>query len=168
MNDIVEALKSKGIVFSHKPCYKASFIMDNGLFLNFEENKGVIPRGMFSFLTHNDLQSFVIANGIEENTINKMFLCTKYHAIRLNAMGYICEGEKPYIDLPNEELNSKQYASLLAWLDYITLFPYNDRVVIGNEMHFYIATYPLKENGYTPEEIIKEIRRLYANAQRPI
>lgn len=163
--DIIDVLKAENIVFSNKPNRKAAFIMNDGSFLNLDENKrhitGIISRDVI----HSDLSLYLWSKDIA-NKKDDYFLVRHHNAIRINdgTSQNICE--EPLVTLP-KELNTIQYDSMLKWLDYLFFETNKPRVHIGiidkdNLKTFYFLR---KDNdGYLPEDIIKEIKHLYCES----
>ena len=71
--------------------------------------------------------------------------------------------ERAYIDLPASEPTNEQYSSLLDWL-YHTLYvseTIDVKEFLRNKIKTYTFLSSKNEDGYLPEDIIKEIKKIY-------
>lgn len=139
------------LILSDLPCNKSLFIDSDGKFINLCQNN-VLLAGYGKEATHTDLYKYLKYHGIEEKDL-----------IRANDGTYLYISEEAYIDLPEKELNSKQYGAILKWLDMLSLTSNKKYVRIGFEKYeFFSKSNP---NGLLPEDLIKEIKKIYATSK---
>lgn len=138
----------------------ASYIMQDGTFLNLEEQRPLLDHPYRN--NHVMLDNCVAEHGLVEHW--RKDCMTEYcNAIKLND-GTILVQERAYILLPKESPTEKQYKSLENWLYYIMTL--TDEIQVTRKLqtkHYKFLTIK-DENGYLPEDIIKEIRKLYLSA----
>ena len=159
--DIIDVLKAEHIVFSNKPSRKAAFIMNDGSFLNLDENKRQITGIISRDVIHSDLSLYLWSKDIA-NKKDDYFLVRHHNAIRINdgTSQNICE--EPLVTLP-KELNMIQCDSMLKWLDHLFFETNKTRVHIGIVGTNVLKTFDFARkdsNGLLPEDIIKEIKHL--------
>ena len=162
MVDICQSIKTLGIVFTNIPQKNASFIMSDGSFLSLHENRYLVSRGFNKEATHNDFCLFLMKRGLLTTRDQDNFLDT-CNAIRLNTGDYVYNHEQTFIDLPLKPLSNEQYKSLLLWLDYVCFELKKDVLFLGSNHQHKNKTIYLS-NGLMPEEIIKEIKKIYASS----
>ena len=147
--------------FSNTYNIGASYIMQDGTFLNLEEQRPLLNHPYRN--NHLMLDNYAFESGLVEHW-RKDCMTEYYHAIKLND-GTILVQERAYLLLPKESPTEKQYKSLENWLYYVMTLT-NEIQVTKNgikTIHYNFLT--LKdENGYLPEDIIKDIRKLYLSA----
>lgn len=139
------------LILSDLPCKKSLFIDLNGKFINLQQNKLMLA-GYGREATHTDFYNFLKYHGIQGTDL-----------IRANDGTYLYISEEAYIDLPQKELNSKQYEAILKWLDMLSLTSNKKYVRIGFKKYEFFG----KKNpdGLLPEQIIKEIKKIYATSK---
>lgn len=138
-------------MLSDTPDKKSIFIDQNGKFINLQQNR-VMLAGYGKEATHQDLYNYLRYRGIKEENL-----------IRANDGTYLYITEEAYIDLPEKELNSKQYEAILKWLDMLSLTSNKKYVRIGFEKYeFFSKSNP---NGLLPEDLIKAIKKNYATSK---
>lgn len=133
------------IVYSSEPAKRASFITEDGKFINLNENK-------FS----------LIGYASREPTHSDLYI-DKTNMIKLNDGTYLYISEEAYIELPKKEPNKDQYDALLKWLDYLMLNSRKECVFVGFSSRGKSFPFVNKTHseGLLPEQLIKEIRRMY-------
>lgn len=136
---------NNNLIYSSEPSRKASFIAENGKFINLNENKFSLIGYASREPTHSDLH------------------IDKTNMIRLNDGTYLYISEEAYIELPKKEPNKDQYNALLKWLDYLMLNSKKERIFVGfssrgKSFPFVNRTH---SEGLLPEDLLKEVRRMY-------
>ena len=142
------------IVYSDNPSRKASFITNDGKFINLQENKEQLIGYASREVIHSDFIKYLHN---QEKTTQSLNL------IRINDGSYIYINEEVYIELNEQEPNQAQYDAILKWLDFLSLNSKKNYLCIGihnrsNRLEFLNKTHP---DGLLPEDIIKEIKRYY-------
>ena len=136
---------NNNLVYSSEPSRKASFIAENGKFINLNENKFSLIGYASREPTHSDLH------------------IDKTNMIRLNDGTYLYISEEAYIELPKKEPNKRQYQALLKWFDFLMLNSKKKYVYIGfssrGEKFEFINK--VNKQGLLPEELLKEVKKLY-------
>ncbi len=164
MNSLYNAMQDLGLVFINKVAKGASYIMQDGLFLDLFASKDIViapERADKRFVTHPQFVDYLVRVGLLDRRYEKPLLDSD-NAIAINdGTNYIKEAA--YICLPPNPLASPQYEALLNWLTYVmTISP---TVQIETKGKIPIRIYPFasvnNENGFTPEDIIKDIKRMY-------
>ena len=136
---------NNNIVYSSEPAAKASFITEDGKFINLQENKVQLIGYASHEPTHSDLH------------------IDKTNMIKLNDGTYLYISEEAYIELPKKEPNKDQYDALLKWLDYLMLNSKKERIFVGFSSRGKSFPFVNKTHseGLLPEQLIKEIKKLY-------
>lgn len=136
---------NNNLIYSSEPSRKASFIAENGKFINLNENKFNLIGYASREPTHSDLH------------------IDKTNMIRLNDGTYLYISEEAYIELPKKEPNKDQYNALLKWFDFLMLNSKKKYVYIGfssrGEKFEFINK--VNKQGLLPEELVKEVKKLY-------
>lgn len=145
---------NNNLVYSDNPSRKSAFITNDGKFVNLQENKVQILGYSGKEVTHSAFIIYLHKQGIKVKDLN---------LIRVNDGAYVYVAEEAYISLPEQEPNKAQYNAILKWLDFLSLHSKKNYLCIGinsraDRFEFLNVTHP---NGMLPEEIIKEIKRLY-------
>lgn len=142
------------IIYSDSPSKKASYITEDGKFINLQENKIELIGYQSREVTHTDYVYYLHNQGKRIRDLN---------IIRINDGAYIYINEEAYIELPQKEITTAQYNALLVWLDFLSLNSNKTYVAVGIGRGG--TRYPFlgKKNpdGMLPEDIIKEIKRIY-------
>lgn len=135
------------IIYSPNPNKKASYITEDGRFINLSENK-------FNLIGYADREPVHSDMPIDANT-----------TIRLNDGTYLYIAEEAYVELPINEPNKRQYQALLKWFDFLMLNSKKRYVCIGincrSERFEFINK--VNKQGLLPEDLIKEVKKLYKN-----
>ena len=171
-----KAWQDAGIIFSNIPTSGSTYIMPDGSFINLQEN---FPKlGVDSM--HGQLNTILLAHKFVSGPTK--FTDRAFHLVN-NAFDVISANTGvqatdffPYFDLGMEEPTPQQYASLLNWLHYVmATVPWDKPLQIvfweglaniwGVTHKTYQFIAPENENGYLPEDIIKEIKLGYAKAR---
>lgn len=141
-----------GFLLSKEPQRKAAYIVEDGSFINLEENKVLLIGYGSREPTHNDFIRFLKRNNIEDKSI-----------IRVNDGGYLYIVEDAYVTLKGKEPTKEQYAALLKWFDFLMLNSKKKYVYIGinAKAQNYEFINKVNKDGLLPEELIGAIRRLY-------
>lgn len=148
---VKKKVKTNSLTLSDLPGKKSVFINSDGKFINLCQNN-VLLAGYGKEATHQDLYNYLRYRGIKEENL-----------IRANDGTYLYITEEAYIDLPEKELNSKQYEAILKWLDMLSLTSNKKYVRIGFEKYeFFSKSNP---NGLLPEDLIKAIKKNYATSK---
>lgn len=146
MNDIKSRLERAGFRFSQEIPRKASFIMQDGSFLDM--------RG----LSHSDLEGVFLANGITASGRDN--LLRGYGAIQVNDGTYEMQYECAYARLP-DSITQAQGESLLRWLDRLMTDCRKAEVTVAFRGKLSVIPLLCKKSpdGALPDDIIKDIRR---------
>ena len=136
---------NNNIVYSSKPAKRASFITEDGKFINLQENKVQLIGYASHEPTHSDLH------------------IDKTNMIKLNDGTYLYISEEAYIELPKKEPNKDQYSALLKWLDYLCLNSKKECIFVGFSSRGKSFPFVNKTHseGLLPEDLVKEVRRMY-------
>lgn len=136
---------NNNIVYSSEPAKRASFITEDGKFINLQENKVQLIGYASHEPTHSDLH------------------IDKTNMIKLNDGTYLYISEEAYIELPKKEPNKDQYNALLKWLDYLMLNSKKECIFVGFSSRG--KSFPFvnraHSEGLLPEDLLKEVRRMY-------
>lgn len=136
--------------------------MSNGEYLSLYNNYKLIY-GSTMDITHRDFLDFLVENKLIESTLWEDVI-NKNNLIRVNDSDYVYINEDPFIDLP-KTLNDKQYKAILDWLYYVLEHSNKKYVCVGYNGDHKSKVFDFisknNENGYTPEDIIKEIKKFY-------
>lgn len=154
MNSFNVKIQNEGIVLSNSPSKKASYITSDGQFINLQDNRIPIIGYSSKEVTHFDFGGF-----LKLKKINK-----PNNLIRLNSADAIYLCEHVYIELSKKEPTKAQYEALLKWLDFIYIIGKKKMIEININRHnhkIYEFASSNNENGLLPEDIIKEIKKLY-------
>ena len=136
---------NNNLVYSSVPSKRASFITEDGKFINLNENKFNLIGYASREPTHSDLH------------------IDKTNMIKLNDGTYLYISEEAYIELPKKEPNKDQYNALLKWLDYLMLNSKKECVFVGFSSRGKSFPFVNKTHseGLLPEQLINEIKKLY-------
>ena len=136
---------NNNLVYSSEPAKRASFITEDGKFINLNENKFNLIGYASREPTHSDLH------------------IDKTNMIKLNDGTYLYISEEAYIELPKKEPNKDQYNALLKWLDYLMLNSKKECVFVGFSSRGKSFPFVNKTHseGLLPEQLINEIKKLY-------
>lgn len=138
---------NNNLVYSSEPAKRASFITEDGKFINLNENKFNLIGYASREPTHSDLH------------------IDKTNMIKLNDGTYLYISEEAYVELPCQEITEAQYDALLKWFDFLMLNSKKKYVYIGfssrGEKFEFINK--VNEQGLLPEELLKEVKKLYNN-----
>lgn len=157
---IYEKLIEKELIFVNIPPVGSSYIMSDGKFLDLKNN--AIQNKMEN-CPSNSKPNHVLLDGYILSQINNELehkhdiLKHTDNGVKLND-GTMYEFEKPYVDLPSNNLTTEQYASLELWLTNVLTKTELIYVGFNNNRHY--KTF-YTENA-TAKQIIKEIKKLYA------
>ena len=138
--------------------------MLDGHFLDLFASKDIViapERADKRFVTHPQFVDYLVRVGLLDRRYEKPLLDTD-NAIAINdGTNYIKEAA--YICLPPIQPTSPQYEALLNWLTYVmTISPTVQIETKGKVLiQIYAFVSANNENGFTPEEIIKDIKRMY-------
>ena len=142
------------IVYSDSPTRKAGFITEDGQFINLQENKLQLIGYASKDVIHSDFANYLRKQGINPDELN---------LIRFNDGSYIYINEEAFIELGSKEPNKKQYEAILKWFDFLMLNSKKKYVCIGikcrSERFEFINR--INKEGLLPEQLIKEIKKLY-------
>ena len=166
---IYNLLKNANITFTNNVPNGISFIMEDGKFLDVESSKDVILDQEQNYeighkINHSTFENYLYRVGLINKTDIKSLVLTD-NAIAINdGSNYACEAA--YFNLPQNEPTTAQYNSLADWLTQ--LCGKCDIVQLEERRKKMIKVYRLisleNEQAYTPEEIIQDIKRMYAEA----
>ena len=139
------------ITYSTEPTSYGGYILTDGRFINFKEQQ----IGTIDFVTHFTFDFHELHNNRERCLVE----CD--NAIAFNdavVKRDLLKQERAYIQLPAREPTKEQYESLLKWL-YHTLYVSETIDIHGRGFRLVSFQFISKDNdeGYTPEQIIKEI-----------
>lgn len=136
---------NNNLVCSSEPAKRASFITEEGKFINLNENKFNLIGYASREPTHSDLH------------------IDKTNMIKLNDGTYLYISEEAYIELPKKEPNKDQYNALLKWLDYLMLSSKKECIFVGFSSRGKSFPFVNKTHseGLLPEQLINEIKKLY-------
>ena len=180
MQRLEEKLKELGFKFTNKYTSSSSYIMQDGSFLNLNEQYDILYKFNKTYRNnyHGQLDKFIKINKLlSDEDFNKLdeiqledvknnhyyyiaksncrYLKFSDNAITINAgTGH---WENCYIDLPYANLSSKQYESLTTWLDELVYTNNKRNLAISLDSKF-------KEfnlDDVIVDDIIKEIKRMY-------
>lgn len=164
---IYNLLKNANITFTNNVPNGISFIMEDGKFLDVESSRGIILDQENHYeseikINHSTFEGFLYRIGlINEQNIKSLVLTDNAIAIN-DGSNYACEAA--YLNLPQNEPTTAQYNSLADWLTH--LCGKCDIVQLEERRKKLIKVYNLisvnNEQAYTPEEIIQDIKRMYA------
>lgn len=159
-------LKQRNITFVNNPPRFASYIMEDGKYLDIDTSRNVMCGRINpnTKITHAPLDVYCKEQGLVEEQLHKTLVKTD-NAIAIND-GTNFAFETAYFILPEQEPTNAQYTSLLQWLD--SILTVTNQVQIEDDMKHRLYLYDLvsleNDNGYTPEQIIQDIKRMYAEA----
>lgn len=166
---IYNDLKNTQLVFSNSYVQGASYIMNDGKFIDFRSSNNLLlspEQENRTRATHIDFDRYLIVNEFI-NTEKKQhkLLVNSDNAIAIND-GSNFTVEKPYFVLPPNKPTNAQFSALLNWLDYLTTI--SDLVQIENttknvSQRFYFKKQ--ENDGWLTDDIIKEIKKMYASAE---
>jgi len=156
-----QLLKDLGFVFTKSIPSGASYIMNDGMFLDITSSMKIIdPSRTITKGTHPAIDEFLIENGyINSNENISRILCTSDNAIRIND-GTNFRSEV-VIGLPSSRPTETQFKSLENWL--YSIFS-KGGVDVGNDISSNIFKH-YDFNDYLPEYIIKKIKIYYSTGQ---
>ena len=161
---IYNTLVNENLIFVTNPPRGTSYIMPDGKYLDMIASKELLfaPEcGNRDIITHPTLDFYCLINNLVDKHYYKVLMHTD-NAIALND-GFNFKGEHAYFVLPETKPTTSQYTSLLNWLDYImTISP---TVQIEDErkrIQQVFVFQKLDNDGWLPEDIIKEIKRRYS------
>lgn len=139
------------VKYSKSPAKNGGYILTNGNFINFSEQESSC------FVTHSYfgrvfLQSRRYKSLIETDSA----IAFNDAVVKMDAF----KQERAYIDIPKQEPTKEQYESLLKWLYHALCV---SKTIDINGLGFVSFEFISKDNeeGYTPEQIIKEIKKIY-------
>lgn len=142
---------NNNLIYSNEPCKRASYITEEGKFINLRENKINLIGYCSREPIHADLPKLFNSK-------------TRGNTIRVNDGTYLYISEEAYIDLSEKEPTKEQYDALLKWLDFLMLNSKKKYLYIGigstrgKMFEFVNKTH---QDGLLPEDIVKEIKKLY-------
>ena len=141
-----------GLSLSKEPRRKAAYIVEDGSFINLEENKVVLVGYSSREPTHTDFSHLMQKNGIKDKSI-----------IRVNDGTYLYILEEAYVTLKDIEPTKEQYGALLKWFDFLMLNSKKKYVCIGINSKGSRFEFINRENkgGLLPEQLIDEIKGMY-------
>lgn len=162
---IYNDLKNTQLVFSNNYVQGASYIMNDGKFIDFRSSNNLLlnPENQNrTRVTHIDFDRYLIDNEFisVENKDHKL-LVNSDNAIAIND-GTNLTIEKPYFVLPPSKPTNAQFTSLLNWLDYIATI--SDLIQIENTTKNVMQRFYFKKpenDGWLTDDIIKEIKKMY-------
>ena len=168
--EIHKKWEAEGIIFSNTPMVGSGYIMPDGSFIHADKNL-IFPDP--SRRVHPSLDNYIIAKGlvdkVDKYNFPKHLLTYTYGAITIN-FGDKFDFETAYFEISGIEPTAVQYNSLLDWL-YFLMSKKLNTVQFGNGRLDRLWRFPYKiydfispenENGWTPEAIIKDLKRCYA------
>lgn len=165
-SNLRRTLEEKGLTFVNEPYKNAGYVFCDGSFLSIHKNRYLLSNGFNQDAFHGDLLWFMLQNDIIKK--RDATILQDNNLVRVNTGDYVRNNEKTYIDLPEKEISSRQYKFLKEWLYFVFLDLKKANVKISlygtDKLNTYDFVSPQNENGYTPEQIIKEIKRLYNEA----
>ena len=158
-------LKQRNITFVNNPPRCASYIMEDGKYLDINASMSIMfdnANRNNSIVTHAPIDVYCKEQDLVEEQLHKTLVKTD-NAIAIND-GTNFAFETAYFILPEQEPTNEQYAALLQWLDSILTI--TNQVQIEDDMKHRLYLYDLvsleNDNGYTPEQIIQDVKRMYA------
>ena len=142
--------------------------MENGSFLNMCENKQAMMLYGKRDITHEDLMHFLIVTDSTKELLHVSQWCNKSKAIRINDGTFLYINEDAYIDLNDNEPTKEQYDSILKWLDFLMNNSIKKYILITYKSTHKKFEFINKVNkdGLLPEQIIKEIKKIYREQQQ--
>ena len=161
---LYNALKERNLVFITNPPKGASYIMEDGKFLDLNNSADIVlsPEcGNREFVTHPMLADYLVREGLLDEMCQKPLLDTD-NAIAINdGTNYIREAA--YICLPKEMPNGAQFGALLNWFTYLMTISPSVQIETKEKVPVKIYDFVSLESeyGWTPENIIKDIKRMY-------
>lgn len=162
--ELTSKLKELGFKFTNNIPNGASYLLKDGTFLSMEDNRDIL-KPINKKATHPDLDYYLLDKeliNIGDNA--NRALISNDNAIRLND-GTNFRNEGAMITLPTTSLTPIQYKKLEDWL--YNLMYFSKEVEIDTIDNSYYNKYnfivnPYSNEGYTPEEIIKDIKSKYS------
>lgn len=136
---------NNNLVYSSNPAKRASFITEDGKFINLNENR------------------FALIGYAGREPIHSDLHIDKTNMIKLNDGTYLYLSEEAYVELPKKEPTKEQYNALLKWFDFLMLNSKKEFVYLGFSARgkkFKFINRVNKE-GLLPEELINEVKKLY-------
>ena len=155
-------LQALGIVFDTMPSTGGGYIFRNGYFLNLNKNAHMLPQ-LFA-----ECKQVGNIHALLDTFIRYKSLVEKPDTWRQDSEVIIIRDtsywtwEMTYIWLPDKPLSVAQEESLMNWLVFISGKINKVQCMIEKtKVWFYDLFSPNNQDGITPEEIIKDIRRRY-------
>ena len=161
--NLYDELKQRHLTFVNNPPAPVSYIMQDGKYLDLDTSRNVICETVNNStkVTHRVLDVYCKTQGLVEQQLDKTLVKTD-NAIALND-GTNFAFETAYFILPKQEPTNEQYDSLLQWLD--SILAKTNKVQIEDDRKQRLYLYDLvsleNDNGYTPEQIIQDVKRMY-------
>ena len=143
------------LIISNEPKGKSSFILRDGSFINLQENRVNIIGYASKEVYHCEFINYLHNKGIDDvNSLNM---------IQVNDGTYLYHNEEAYIRLNVVKPTIEQYDALLKWLDKMTLTSKKKYILVETKDKIirYEFLNKVNKEGILPEDIIKEIKKLY-------
>jgi hypothetical protein len=146
------------------PC-GASYIMNDGKYFDLPASSIILIGKKSLVVYHCFVDIYVHKEKLYDEYHSKILVLTD-NAIAIND-GEIMPNDIPYLIMPEELPSNAQFESLLNWLSHVS--EQNKFILVKNRDGKDIGTYYFQtinnENGYLPEDIIKEIKKNYAGSE---
>lgn len=173
-HNIIDILKTRlqenGVVLTDHPVVGGSYILSDGTFIDIHASyiKGTFKNSRFASGVHCDID-YIMSNKLRD-MIDDIMACRRnilgraFNAIKLQD-GVCLSFESPYIVFPKEPITEQQYSQVLQWI-YQTCSKQPRRDFgIGfyddTRRYYRCITIDYDQNGMTPEDLIKEIKKFY-------
>ena len=161
---LIDKIKELGFLFTDKVPTGSSFLFPNGEFLDIYSSVTVgFDKMRYPKISgHYQIEELLKREGFVKPTIKNVLAHTDNVVKLQDAKIFQCE--RYYIVLPPVELTPIQYQKLEDWL--YGLSKQRKTLDIANFNDDFYQVYDIYDEetgvGYTPEDIIKEIKRLYS------
>lgn len=153
-----ERLKAHEIKIKNEPVHGASYITSDGLYIDMSvayEQRIIIPNS-YGVPLHMDLDKICVAEFQPE--VCRDVLKYINNDIKIQD-GALIEKEHPYVDLPSNNPNKKQYDALELWL--FALAKSNKKNVFVKINNIVNETFDLSQSD--PKDVINYIKKSYAS-----
>lgn len=172
--DILEKrLSELGVALSDIPVLGGSYLLPNGKFIDLHKTylNGLFLNSHYKTGVHCDIDT-IMKNDLkdlisEEESKNRNILGRTFGAIKLQD-GVLLSFERPYIVLPEVRPTEQQFSQLILWIYQTYKEQSKHNFMIGFhedcKRWYRLITLEYGEQGMTPEDLIKEIRKFYSIA----